>query len=216
MSERTRRRNRLFLLGLLPGALLLAVSFQLWRLGSANDDALSAYSSGEYADARAGFLGLRDLGVVEPWIRDFNAGTAAYQEKAYADAVDHLEAALETVPSDRQCLVRVNLALSLEAQGLAAQAEKSEAKALIAFRDGRHTLAEGGCGDVDGKGVDGRLAEQISSINAKGPGKSSKENAQLTEEEKLAKLEKLNEEARRRSDDDPVDPTEEPDVAIQW
>jgi len=209
---RVAERNRLFLLGVVPAIAMLVAAAMLWQLVRGNEAGRTAYAEEEYADARSGFLGLRDLGLVERWVAPFNAGTAAFREQEYADAVELFEEALEVVPSERACEVRVNLALTHEAAGNAARKDKSRATALTSFRDARTALGAGGCSDAAERRINGR----IRAINSKGPAQPDEENARLSEKEKLEKLERLNDEARQRQKDDPIDPTEEPDTAIQW
>lgn len=208
---RAARRNQLFLLGVLPSLMVLALAAQLVLLVRGNAEGRAAYDDQEYAEARDAFDGLRDLGLVQPWVAPFNAGAAAYREGRWDDAVDAFEEALDRVPDDRACDVRVNLALTHEAAGAEARRAGDRAGALTSFRDARAALGGSGCDET----AENRLERKIRSINAAGPGAPDRQNSQLSEKEKIEKLERLNEEARKRRDEDP-DPSEEPDVAIQW
>lgn len=207
-EERISERNRLFLVGLLPALVVLFIAAQLFLLTHGNRSARGDYDDGDYPAAEKGFLGLRDFGVVEPWVARFNAGTAAYQDKAYADAVKHFERALEDVPSDRVCLVRVDLALTHQAAAEVARKE-SRAAAQLELRKAREAVDVFNC-DED---LLAELDQAIQKLDTGGGAASPDE--QLTEKEKLDELEKRNEQARKRKQEKP-EPTEEPDVVVHW
>jgi len=212
MTSRTARRNRLFALGALPAVVLLGIAVLLGLLVRGNADGRAAFADGEYGAAHETFAGLRDLGLVEPWVAPFDAGAAAYMDKDYDDAVARFEEALHDAPDVQECLVRVNLALAHEGRG--AHVRKADATAALqAFRAGRDALGEGGCREYDGREVDRRLSKAIRAISRGGP---ADPDEQLTEQEKLEELERRNEETRERRPEEDVDPTEEPSVAIQW
>jgi len=154
------------------------------------------------------------VGLPESWVKPFNAGAAAFQDGQYDDAKTHFESALADVPDDRECTVRVNLALTHEALGDQLRRQGSRRKSLEKFGEARTVLEVGGCADDDGQSVDRRLAAKILAADRS----PDDENAELSPEEKLAKLEELNERAGETKNPDPeeIDPTEEPDTPIQW
>lgn len=209
-TDRAAERNRLLLLGLLPSLVLLALAAQLVLLVRANEVAIADYRSGDHAAAYDGFTGLRDLGLVEPWVAPFNAGTAAYRQRDWAEAAARFAEALEDVPDDRECDVRVNLALAHEAAGHQARRTGSQAEALRSFRDARAALGGPGCSEAVHRRVDRRIGALSTS------GQSDEEDERLSAEEKVEKLERLNEQARRERRDAPPDPTTEPDRQIHW
>lgn len=208
-TSRTPARNRLLVLGAVPAIGALAVAVLLVLLVRANDAGRAAYDAEDYADAHDTFAGLRDLGLVEPWVRPFNAGAAAFREEEYVDAVGLFEDALDAAPSEQACTVRINLALSHEAAGALDRRRRQTTEALLHLRAARVALAEGGCDEQ----LEKRIGRKIRDLNSLDP--SEPDRAPVTEQEKIDRLERLNEEARQ-SRDDPVDPTEEPSVAIQW
>lgn len=211
MTSRIARRNRLFALGALPAVVLLVLAALLGLLVRGNADGRAAFEDGQYGAAHETFAGLRDLGLVEPWVAPFDAGAAAYMAEDYTKAVSLFEEALRDVPDAQVCLVRVNLALAHEARG--AQVRKADrSAALQAFRAGRDALGEAGCRELDGRDVGRRLSKAIRAINRDG---ASDRGEQLTGQQKLEELEQRNEGTRRREPRE-ADPTEEPSVAIQW
>lgn len=203
-EQRRAERNRLFLVGLLPSLIALAVAAQLFLLAQGNRAARGEYDDGDYASAATSFLGLRDLGTVQPWVAPFGAGTAAYRDGEYDDAVKHFEAAIEDVPTEKQCLVRENLALTHMAAAKVARKE-SRAAAGIELRKAREA--------VDVYGCDEDLLDEIDAAINKLEGGSSQEPK--TEKEKLEELEKRNEQARKK-EQEKDEPVNEPDVQIQW
>lgn len=209
MSEDDLRRRRM-LRGIVPSLLLLAVALQLVLLVRGNDSALADYEAGDHASAYDSFVGLRDLGLVQPWVAPFNAGGAAYRQKDWATAAARFEEALDEVGTDRECDVRVNLALTHVARATEERRSGSRATALRAFADARTALGARGCSRELERLVNRRISAMSSSDQP------DEENSRLSEQEKIEKLERQNDEARRKPKDDDADPPNEPDQQIHW
>jgi len=214
MNPRIPRRNQLFALGALPAVIVLLLLLDVILQLDANHAGRSAYDDQRYADAERAFLDAAGVDLPEGWVTPFNAGTAAYQDGRYADALAHFESALDDVSGDRECMVRVDLALTHEALGDQLRLQGKPRQSLEEFHLGRSALDEGGCADGEGQSVDDRLAARILAADPS----PSDPNAELTPEEKLARLEEQNKQAgeERRREQDEVDPTKEPDTPIQW
>lgn len=207
------RRQRM-LRGILPSLVLLAVAVQLVLLVRGNAGALDDYEAGDHASAydsfmELGFLGTGDLGVVQPWVAPFNAGGAAYRQKDWGTAAARFEEALDEVGTDRECDVRLNLALTHVARATEERRSGSRATALRAFADARTALGARGCS----RRLEGLVNRRISAMSSSD--QPDEENSRLTEQEKIEKLERQNDEARRKPKDDP-DPPDEPDEQIYW
>ena len=144
-SARRRLRRTLYLVGLLPSLLLLLLSVRIVVLLVDESDGLEAYRSAGFVEARDLFARNRVLNPVERWIAPFNEGDARFRLDDFDGAVDAFHAALEVVPEEHECVVRVNLALAYEALGDEARAEDREA-ADDAYEDGR--AAVGPCLDL--------------------------------------------------------------------
>jgi tetratricopeptide (TPR) repeat protein len=214
MNPRIPRRNQLFALGVIPAVLVLLVLLDVVLQLKANHAGRSSYDDKAYADAEEAFLDAAGVDLPEGWVAPFNAGAAAYQDGQFADAAAHFDAALDDVPDDRECTVRVNLALTHEALGDQLRKQGKPQQSVEEFHVGRDVLDAGGCADGEGQSVDDRLAARILAADRS----PNDPNAELTPEEKLARLEERNERAgedKRREQDD-VDPTKEPDTPIQW
>jgi tetratricopeptide (TPR) repeat protein len=214
MNPRIPRRNQMFALGLVPAIIALLVVLDVVVQLDANHAGRSAYDDKDYAKAEQTFLDAAGVGLPESWVAPFNAGAAAYQDGQYDDAAAHFESALDDVPDDRECTVRVNLALTHEALGDQLRLQGKPQQSLEQFHVARSALDAGGCADGEGQSVDDRLAARILAADRS----PDDPNAELTPEEKLAKLEEQNERAgeEKRQDQDDVDPTTEPDTPIQW
>lgn len=195
-------RRRLLVLGALPSLVAVIVALGLWLLVHGNAAARDDYADGRYDDAREAFAGARDLGVVSPWISPFNAGTAAYRQKELADAVELFEQALEDVPGDRACDVRVNLALTHEAIADAAARKGDTPARQVALRDARAAINGTGCSDA----IEKRLEEKTKDVASSGG---------TSEEQKLDEIEKKNREAEKVKDIE-LEPKNEPKQQIQW
>lgn len=214
MNPRIARRNQLFTLGLLPALVVLLLALDVGLQLKANHDGRTAYDDKAYADAEQAFLDAAGVDLPEGWVKPFNAGAAAYQDAQYADAVAHFESALADAPDDRECSVRVNLALTHEALGDEERRQGNRRQSLEKFGEARTVLEVGGCAEDDGQSVDRRLAAKILAADRSPDDK----NAELSPEEKLAKLEELNDRAGEKTERDPeeTDPTTEPDTPIEW
>ena len=147
IDEPTRRRwrRRLLLAGLLP--LLLAVAFagKVAVMLVADDAGRTSYAAGDFEEARASFATNALLNVLEPWVSPYDEGTARYRLDDFAGAVRLLAEALETVPPEEECRVRINLALAHESLGDAAVAGGDLETARGQWRAGATVLREGGC-----------------------------------------------------------------------
>ena len=114
---RRRRRTRYLLLSLPVMIALVYVAVRLIGLSLVNQTALDLFDAGAYAQSEEVSTGLLDQTLFEPYLPFFNRGDAKAAQEQYTDAIDDFERALELAPVERQCDVRVNLALSWERLG---------------------------------------------------------------------------------------------------
>jgi len=118
-AARARRRRRAkYLLWSLPVVVaLLYVAVRLIGLSVVNQTAIDLFDSGSFEASEQRSTSLLDQTIIEPYLPWFNRGDAKAAQERYTDAIDDFERALELAPTDRQCDVRVNLALSWERLG---------------------------------------------------------------------------------------------------
>jgi hypothetical protein len=148
-SPRRQRRDQLLLAGLVPSLAALLVAVLLLSGLVRNERGLAAWAAGEEERARDLFAANRWAGMIEPWVAAFNEGGGHYAAGEYAAAVADLRAALRDVPAERECLVRLNLALARERLGDQRRERGHHDTAARAaeelWRDARDALAGGRC-----------------------------------------------------------------------
>ncbi len=172
-NPRARLRRNLVLAGLLPTVLVLLFALEV-ALTSLNDRAgRDRFGAEAYDDAAGQFGDNRSVNVIEPWVAPFDEGAALHADGDLTGAVESYEAALEDVPSEEACTVRINLALAHEGLGDAALEEGDAAVAIEEWQAGVDVLADGRCPDpdagtaqdddqlADAQAVDQRLRDKI-------------------------------------------------------
>ena len=139
-DSRRRLRNRLYLVGLLPSLLLLALSLRVALLLHHESAGMDAYDRGEPRVAAAEFEANRVLNLIERWVAPFDQGASLHRAGAYAEAVTAYEVALGLAPEEWVCAVRNNLALAHEGIGDAAADDGQREDAETAWLAGREVL----------------------------------------------------------------------------
>lgn len=137
-------RGGLLLAGVVPA--LVATLFMAkvaWMLAH-DSDGRQRYAAGDYSGAADEFGVNRWTNVFEEWVAPFNEGTARLAAGSLDDALDALTTALETVPAEEECTVRINLALTYEALG-DELVEFRPDDAASEWRSGLGALAAGDC-----------------------------------------------------------------------
>jgi tetratricopeptide (TPR) repeat protein len=219
--HRLRVRRRLLVLGLLPLLLALALCLKVGVMLGFDERGRSAFAEGRFEDAGDAFGVNERLNLFEPWVSRFDEGTADYALADFASARTLLESALLVVPDHAQCLVRVNLALTLEGLGDADLADGRRDRAETSWREGIAVLDEGGCRSADVEaGADTEAARTVATrlTEKLADRASSADDPQRSEDPDPASLEDLerrNEEAqeqRRRNEETREDePDDQPD-----
>ncbi|WP_156388614.1 MULTISPECIES: hypothetical protein [unclassified Nocardioides] len=209
---RRRWRNRLFLLGIVP---LLAALLFVTKVGmmlSAQADGQSAYDKDKFSKAAKAFGDNASLNVMEAWISPFNEGAAKQRDEDYDGALEKYDDALKDVPDDKECTVRINIALVHEVLGDTAAEKPDGEAALKSWQTGRDALAEADCptdaGERtdDAKAVDERLRQKIEQEKQKqqeNPPPPKKDDKK--EKKKQEKLKKQKEKLEKRNDKGRVD-----------
>lgn len=162
--SRTRTRNRLYLVGLLPALLMLLVSGRITLLLLEESSGLSAYGAEEYDAARSDFAANQVLNPFEPWVAHFDEGTARHRGDDLDGAVSAYEGALdEGIPPEWECRVRNNLALAHEGIGDAALDEEGRVAAEEEWQTARAVLPTCLADDPDPESgsIDDRLAAKL-------------------------------------------------------
>lgn len=145
----TRRRSRapwLVLPGLLAAALLaaaIALSLQLAFLGAGN----RAWQAHDNAHAEQHYTRAVGVSVLNRWIPVHNRGVARYGLRSWDAAADDFQTAASLAPTERQCTVRLNWALSLESGADALREADDIPGALVRYTQADVVLAEATCPD---------------------------------------------------------------------
>jgi hypothetical protein len=148
------RRRILYLAGLLPLLLALLFSAKVALMLSHDGHGRSSFDDTRYDDAAAQFSDNRSLNVFESWVAAFDEGAARFANGDDEGAVSAYQAALEDVPAEDECTVRINLALADEAIGDAKIKVPDRDAAIAAWQAGVKALEDGDCPTHSGRGAD--------------------------------------------------------------
>lgn len=112
----------------------------------ANEVMISNYENGKYTEN-----GLSVLGFMEPYISHYNRGNVLYQSENYEEAINEYENALKNnPPHDRECLIRINIALAMIAPINVEEISESNINDVIAtLEEAKNVLIEHGCANRD-------------------------------------------------------------------
>ena len=221
MSEQTRRlwRRRLLVAGLAPLLLALLLAGKVGAMTFHDREGRSSYQAGDFAAARSSFAQNAALNVVQRWVSPYDEGTARYRLGNFAGAVRSLEEALQVVPPEHACLVRINLALAHEALGDAAASGGDVAAAEERWSEGVDVLVVGRCLEpvvvdvaqvADAQVVDMRLRGKLADV-AEDPETEDAEPREQARTEELADRTERAEERRRKAEQRRQDREDEQD-----
>ena len=212
-----RRRRRLLLLwSALPVLLVLCLSAKLLSLGVLAGQAARGFETRDAGVVGSAALGLRAVNVIEPHKAPFAEGDARVLAGDFEAARTHFEEALTLTGPDDECVIRVNLVLSIEQLGDARLAAKDATAAGKLFAEGLAVVdgAPDGCLAAAGQSAapDGArdAGEKLEQAEARlrqksGDAKAGKGEAQQPEgqgespeadPQRQTQLEQLNESAR--------------------
>ena len=216
-DPRTRRRTLLYLVGAVPSLLALLLALRIGLLLQQDGQGQEAYDAGAFAEARQAFAGNGVLVPVERWVAPFNEGDARFRLGDHAGAAESFEVALPLAPPERDCAVRLNLALALEALGDTALEEGDRGDAETSWQRGLDSLGDCPLAESDAwveetTRAETRLVEKLGDQPPLPPEPPDPPPADEETERKERELEQQNERAReerRRSeqrDDAPKGP----------
>ena len=195
MKDRSRVRRVLYVAGLLPSLLLLLVSARIVLMLAEDARGSAAWDREDWAAAETSYSRDGLLNPFERWVAPLGEGAALYRLEKYDEAVGAFEVAVAHAPADRECPLRVNLALAHEAVGDGHLADGDMVEAEAAWGAGRAALSS--CDSAPADRVADRLVEKLGPVPQEVPRPEPPE-ADAEELAKLERLEKLNDEAVRR------------------
>lgn len=142
-GRRLRRRKRLLLYSLPACIFCLLLGAKFLSIPILAGVAQQNYTTMQY-DSALGWLGpLRLANWFESFKVSYNSGNALYGKGDYVEAESRFRRALESVPFAHECDVRINLALSIEAQADALLAKKQYDQAIVRYDDVKAVLYDG-------------------------------------------------------------------------
>ena len=150
---RRKRRRRLLWWSALPALLVLCLSAKLLSMGMLADTAARSFAAGDSAGVADAAAGLRIANFIEPYRAPFADGDGLFLAGDFAAARQRFEETLSLAGTADECVVRVNLALTIERLGDAqAKAEDPTAAARL-FAEGVAVVdaAPEGCFDAGGE-----------------------------------------------------------------
>ncbi len=151
---RTRLRMILVLAGILPTLVALLFAVKVVAMLSHDRDGRGQFDDADYLAAADEFSANDSVNWFEPWISAFDEGTARHAEGDLEGALERYAAALEDVPAEEECTVRINMALADETLGDTALEEGDADEATGWWQAGIDALAEGDCPTDSGRGQD--------------------------------------------------------------
>lgn len=151
-NPRAHRRRVLQLAGVVP--LVIAVAFFVKVVVMTHHDhaGQTAWDERDGATSLQQYAANGSVNVLERWLAPYDAGDAAFLLTDYDRAVRYYTTALDSVPHEHECTVRINLALADEKIGDAAAGGGDREAAEKAWKDGIATLDAGRCPTHAGQG----------------------------------------------------------------
>ena len=209
---RTRLRMVLVLAGILPALVALLFAVKVVAMLSHDRDGRSQFDDADYLGAADDFSANGSVNWFEPWISAFDEGAARHADGALEGALERYAAALEDVPVEEECTVRINIALAEETLGDTALEEGDADEATGWWQAGIDALAEGGCPTDSGRGpdqtadaaaVDQRLRDKLQQQQQQEQQQQQQDDQEQTPEERREEREQERKERRleERNDD---------------
>jgi hypothetical protein len=114
---RRERRRRLLVRSALPALLVLCLSAKLLSVGMLADTAARSFAAGDSGGVADASAGLRIANFTEPHKAPFAAGDGLFLAGDFTAARQRFEEALSLAGTADGCVIRVNLALTIERLG---------------------------------------------------------------------------------------------------
>lgn len=134
--DRRERRRRLLWWSALPALLVLCLAAKLLSVGILADTAARSFAAGDSGGVADAAGGLRTANFIEPHKAPFAEGDGLFLAGDFAAARQRFEEALSLAGTADECVVRVNLALTIERLGDAAAKTEDPTAAARLFAEG--------------------------------------------------------------------------------
>ncbi len=189
-KNRLAKRKKLLLFSLPLVVVALLFSLKFLSIAVCASVSADSFKKGQYAASSDWLNPLLFLNIFEPYKVHHNKGNALYKLGKFEEAEAHYRHALETVPTEGECTVRVNLALSLEAQADAKISNKDYDAAVILYDKVKAVIND---------------SQQNCGVQLNKPPQNDQNGGSETEDEKMTKdsakkaLERINERIKQKS-----------------
>lgn len=140
---RKTKRRRLLLFSLPLCLVFSIVGLKFISLSAFTALAHSNYDSSHFSASHSWLTPLTFANWIQPYTVHYNQGNALFKQANYSESEKSYRTALETVPSDKECSVRINLALSIESQADALTVAKKYDAAIIKYDAAKSVLYDG-------------------------------------------------------------------------
>lgn len=136
---------RQLLIPVLVGLVLVAFGLRVGQVWATNEAGRASYQAGESVNAVDAFTANQAVNLLQPWVAEFNLGTARHQQGDWIKAEAQFRTALALAPRTQVCMISLNLAWTLEARGDEAAASGNPAGAVSAWQAAQQALDAAGC-----------------------------------------------------------------------
>lgn len=140
---RLAKRRKLLRYSLPISVIAIIICVKLLSVPVLSFVAHNSYKNSQHKSATQWLLPLYVANWIEPYKLPFNHGNALFKQGDYQAAEGRYREALERVPEQQECSVRINLALSIEAQADTLIANKSYDDAILRYDDMKAVLYDG-------------------------------------------------------------------------
>ncbi len=204
---RTQLRMVLVLAGILPTLVALLFAVKVVVMLSHDRDGRGRFDDGAYVGAADEFAANGTVNWFEPWVSAFDEGAARHADGDLEDALARYADALEDMPAEEECTVRINIALADETLGDDALAEGDGDEAMAWWQAGIDALTEGGCPTDSGRGeeqtedaaaVDQRLRDKLQQQQQQQQDQQQQDQQQDQQQEEQEQTPEERREQRRR------------------
>lgn len=213
-GDRVQRRRRLLWWSFVPVLLILCLAAKLLSVGVFGGNAGRAFDAGDSRALTDAAAGLRIANFAEPHKAPFAEGDGLFLAGDYAGARGSFEEALSVAGPADECVIRVNLVLSIERLGDAKATAGDPTAAGRLFAEGLAVVdaAPDGClaaGAEGGSGADAadklkqaaerltRKGEEAAGTAAREPRSKPAESSQPAEPGKQSRLDQLKDSSRQ-------------------
>lgn len=140
---RLAKRRKLLLYSLPVALIMIIICIKMLSVPILSSLSHVSYDKAQYKTSGQLLYPLYVANWIEPYKLPFNHGNALFKQGDYRAAEGRYREALKSVPEKHECSVRINLALSLEAQADVLMSNKSYDDAIVIYDDVKAVLYDG-------------------------------------------------------------------------